>query len=162
MFPLSVSICRWVPIFFLNCWAHSGDACCLREYSVVCLGLDQNMARLVRPWTLFGQHPTANMSVLNCWKDIGTTNIPRSRWVWHSPYCSALHKISIYWRTPILLGPTLSTAAASFIQISIWGTQTSRSMPGTLTPPSWWSRTNDPHWMRLQMMPSLHWPSSDD
>lgn len=102
-------------------WQHSlwvarpGDAC----YSVVCFGLDQNMARSVRPWTLFGQHPTANMNVLNCWKDIGTTNTPQSRWIWHVSHCSALRRISVGWRT--LVSPCSnvngSTTAASFKEI---------------------------------------------
>lgn len=115
----SDAICRWVTTFSMNCCARPGDACCLCEYSVVCFGLDQNMARSVRPWTLFGQHPTANMNILNCWKDIGTTNTPQSRWVWRGSYCSAPQRISVYWRTPLSASSNfkLSTTAASFKQI---------------------------------------------
>lgn len=107
-------------------WQHSlwvarpGDACCPCEYPVVCFGLDQNMARSLRPWTLFGQHPTANMNVLSCWKDIGTTNTPQSRWAWRVSHCSALQRISVYWRTLLSTrsNVNLSTTAASFKQIS--------------------------------------------
>lgn len=120
----------------MNC-AHPGDSCYLCEYGVVCFGLDQNMARSVCPWTLFGQHPTVNMSMLNCWKDIGTTNSSQSRWVWCVFYCSAPYRIGIYWGTPLSTSSKakLSTTVASLNQtteISIWGALTSTCLPWTI------------------------------
>lgn len=167
MFPLSVAICWWVSAFLPNCCAYPGDSCYPCEYCFVGFGLDQNMARSVCPWTLFGHHPTVNMDTLNCWKDIRTTNLPQSRWVWCVVYCSTPNSIVIRWRTPLFTTSKakLSTTAASFnemTEISIWDALMSTCLPWTWTPPSWWSGPNDPHWMRLQKMLSLSCPSSDD